>query len=535
MKNKINITQMSIFLVLLLFSSLCRKKSKQFPFTPSLKSIKNTMDLLTNDHNNFEIMINSYKIPDECQSTNQQQCELKITKYKEFKSNMVKAKELISKFRIFYDELISEMHKMFNYTYNLKKKFDERNRERHKIGYNWINKLINVFMDPKQVKQTLKFIYNVLKKNYEEKQKSTTHTSFLERRTKKIKKQFLRRRIWSSFRLEEVFDTIKMTGENVAKTCISQFLSSMQPTYCLKPQYTMGHPTGKCPDNHSKFDGICLENCKKDYLFSAGLCTKKCGKGEIDCGPFCALKSCNIESDLIAKDSYIPNFKTSREKEITCQDKFYKHSLLCIRDCNYYGLENCDIGTCASTKGFCNSKLPQTSNDFDQYFVNYLGYIFSMKSNSTFQYSDPNSFESTVDELVKYSTVHTDRIRQTSKNMQRLLNDPDINHWYRRSIKWGIINKFTIYSDKEKNKLVDICRSVAIEWLKMADEKSRPFDFNTLRSPFEMIDWKVCEDYDNRSKEKCTTNIVNFIKRIGANDLPGITAEFLYPTCRLYL
>ncbi len=50
-----------------------------------------------------------------------------------------------------------------------------------------------------------------------------------------------------------------------------------------------------------------------------------------------------------------------------------------------------------------------------------------------------------------------------------------------------------------------------------------------------MIDWKVCEDYDNKSKEKCTINIKNFIKRIGANDLPGTTAEYFYPTCRLYL
>jgi hypothetical protein len=542
MKYNSSIGQLALFFVLLLICVKCRSKFKQYAFSHYLKEIDTRMKTYRMDFNKTKIQLENFSIED-CEtniqertddiSNDTEECKNKILKIQNLKNNLPKAANLIENFDSYYKDLTKDFWRMFDISQANKRSLYKRDNIRKKIGYNLMEALMNNFMNPVKIRGILKIYAKLLKINGG-KRTAKNKISFLEKYSKPVKGTSLK--IWSSYRLEEIIsnEQLYVKGENVAKTCISNFLSNMQPSFCWKEFHLLGHPGGECPKNYTHLLGACLENCQEGYSYSGGLCLKNCEANEIDCGAFCGQESCQ-SSSMTAKESYVPNFKSIKDEDIKCTYKEYKDNYVCVRDCKFIGLENCNLGTCAYSKDLCLGNLPETSEDFDKYFVNYLGYIFSLRSNKPFGYSDPQRFNETLEHLVNYSEKNYNRIRQSSSIMLKLKNDKELNYWFFRTIKYNMLNGHVAYPDKERWKMVDICRKVAANWLAMADTNAQPFDFNSLKQPFDLVNWKVCESFDRKDVSQCVKQITDLIKRIGANDLPGITAEFIRPSCRLYL
>jgi hypothetical protein len=135
-----------------------------------------------------------------------------------------------------------------------------------------------------------------------------------------------------------------------------------------------------------------------------GLNFEKCPSGYKDCMIWCSKSNCETPSDF--EDREIREEYISLAKN--CNDGFIKKDTFCYPKCDQIGMVTCEEGICASSQNACKLKRPSFTFELIESYVDFLGHIYTLKSNTFFGWSDPSSFE-------RYKKLLNDKYYQQDK------------------------------------------------------------------------------------------------------------------------
>jgi hypothetical protein len=182
------------------------------------------------------------------------------------------------------------------------------------------------------------------------------------------------------------------TGDDLIRILLATFLTSVPPTYCWVDDEILGNFDYKI-SNYRKLKRMA------NVLFSIedidnfeprmGLNFEKCPSGYKDCLIWCSKSNCETPSDFQDREIRQQYIRLAQN----CNDGFIKKDTFCYPKCEEIGMVTCEEGICASSLNACKLKRPIFTYELIESYVDFLGHIYSLKSNTFFGWSDPSSFE----------------------------------------------------------------------------------------------------------------------------------------------
>jgi hypothetical protein len=520
MKKETKLSLIYFFIIIFYFSIIASFKIDH----DQIKDIKQLQDLknrLTDELRNLEEEYSHYKeIYYEKIQNNQTSLNLNMDLiYKSIKSatsNLQILENYIIKLK---EELDSSYNKSQEDKY--KKVIEERNSN----GMTDINELLKNFKNKKSTLEKVERIYNTLDENRIK--KLSKKSNFVSEKSPDIKK--LSDSSWI-FQKNSVEFSHQTTADDVVKIIIISFLSSLPPAYCWKnmPLEEASFQV-TCKDSWDRYASICYQKCPIGYTNKGGVCFKDC-EGKTDCTFFCSnSENCRSLTDLESK-TYFP---VEIDIYPICKESYQRSGSICTRDCNYLGLENCDLHICSSSPNMCHFNLSKPPNNFLKAYVNFFGYIFNLKSKKHFGYSEPESMKQILNEIQKYTENNKNRLNEVFKIISIInKNQRSKSIFFDNVIKRGLEILKPI-NEKETQNFSRIISGVSSQWLELLKE-SKSYSFkNILENEMELTqNWKECSLKRGGNYSICILKIINFVRYLAPHDLVQVVLEFEKPVCR---
>ena len=140
-------------------------------------------------------------------------------------------------------------------------------------------------------------------------------------------------------------NAVAMSG--VAGSCYEGFVQSIPPAFCRKKNDGLD-PSG-CKAGQTKFGSQCLNSCPSGYTLNGNMCWQTCPAGYRDDGLTCFKTLFNFFFKKISA--------VSSSKPEYCDAGFFKEEGKCYKDCEKYGLLNCDLPACMATESTCLTSI----------------------------------------------------------------------------------------------------------------------------------------------------------------------------------
>jgi hypothetical protein len=486
---------------------------------------------------------------------------------KEIEEQYNKYKELVKKSKI--DELIDdledkrdsiksskdELKRIIEYSNSLSSDYEndklknnevfrayrEEMKSRKYNGVSEMNKLLSNFLYPDKTKQSLESIISLLgqddtdivKKN---KTKSRTSNSFLKNEKNQ---QFNKMRIWSSFRLEEVFDKLKIVeakNVNLIKAMLAGFYSSVPSSYCWVHETNLGTFDMKIPENYKKIATLVYNSTISfDAEEKAGLFIENCKPDETDCTFFCSSSDCESPEDFSSRKFKNINYLTN----YACHPNFIKKGKLCYPNCEKIGMVSCDSGTCSTSKEGCDLKLPSINKEIVESFVDFLGHIYSLKLWTRFGWSNPESLKMDLKVLKKYDEENSKRYSA----MDEVINNRRFFKYFYENFKENTFKFFKVELERENyNNLFDSL-VVFFKWLlsdKLTFYNDKDYIKNLTYCDLKHFRKLVPENNGTLSREdkllyetqnKCRSAFGSLLKNLKPYMSLGLVSGFVKPLC----
>jgi hypothetical protein len=447
------------------------------------------------------------------------------------------AKQNLEKIKIFSELLKSDLMDFYKESVKVENEYGEALEERESHGINLVSKILNNLQSSKVVQKTLAQVDNFLKNQNQTKIKNK-RVLFLKR-----KSEGPGLRIWSSFRKDEeinddAFSKESVKGEIIVKSIISSLFGIMKPAVCWKEKLTNYWPLegiDKMIRKKMIFPGAYVNFCSSDYPMSKDLfCVKSCPKNYYSCNNvICSSdRSCKDPEKFITAEMSLNAYVDLSNPEIGCDRGFYKKGVLCHEDCATLGMYNCGIGKCASSKEMCEISSPEWPEDFVSTFLDYVGYLYSIKSNSSVDWVDPINFSNINQKFNKYVTTYNTQIEANTKLLKFINSDMKIILNLKNNLFNHFSETFIKFTPGTKDKYESIILLVLKDWINsMIDKKKisrryvevKSYDFTKCDSDF------VGSSYTD-SKD-CKLLIENLIDQLVPFNVFYISAQFAKPNC----
>jgi hypothetical protein len=225
--------------------------------------------------------------------------------------------------------------------------------------------------------------------------------------------QFDRMRIWSSFRIDEIINNIEeksAKGVDLVRAMIAATIASIPTSYCWVNDKQLGtfDFENLIPKNKKLANVILTQNWDEEiFEYRGGMSIQKCKPGQEDCTFFCSNSDCDNLENFETRETKL-QFIEFPER---CTRGYVKKGLMCHPKCEGLGMIECEQGICGRSKKSCQLKRPTATKELVESYVEFLGHIYSLKSNSTFGWSDPESFK-------KYKQLVNDKFLNENNEWQ---------------------------------------------------------------------------------------------------------------------
>ncbi len=210
------------------------------------------------------------------------------------------------------------------------------------------------------------------------------------------------------------------TGDDFIRILLATYLTSIPPTYCWVDDTNLGtfeYKLSYSSIKQSRVANVIFHFDDEENSDSRmGLEFEKCTPGYKDCLIWCSKSNCETPGDF--ENRRIISQRISYAED--CNDGYVKKDSFCYPKCELIGMVTCEEGVCASSENACKLKRPSFTYELIESYVDFLGHIYSLKSNTTFGWSDPESFDSYKSLLVeKYYNQDKDRLREIANIVSR--------------------------------------------------------------------------------------------------------------------
>jgi hypothetical protein len=352
--------------------------------------------------------------------------------------------------------------------------------------------------------------------------------------------QYKRLRVWSSFRLEEDNSyeeqnstVLNPTGRQIGRACISSFIGATRPNFCLKSYQSYLSQEISCPDGFRILGTSCIEECPEDHEYLGGICWKSCPEDLNECGPFCGDESCKKKNDFILRNYSLPKFLTLDHKDVSCPKYFKKSENICLADCEALGMVSCGYTGCASSPKMCGIFPKDVGQDFISSYTSLLGYIYSLKSSSKFDYSDSSNFPKHLRILKSYTKKHEIIMNETLRIYQKINSREESKENFLNYVAGYARKSFKKFNNKDELVRIEkICKRVSNSLLENIVNYRKKYDIDYLSkkipTPYVVSCNSKSKIYDN---ENCVNNLTSFAKKLALIDLGGLAAFFIKPAC----
>jgi hypothetical protein len=336
-------------------------------------------------------------------------------------------------------------------------------------------------------------------------------------------------RIWSSFRLEETVNNLFIQdakGEDVIRAALVSVMSSVPPAFCWVHESKLAITDVDCNGNLKRKGTICLNQCDEDQVEVGGLCMSKCSPDQQDCDLFCSNSDCNSPQDFVPK--------TSLNREIIftprCPKGYYRKGNLCFPSCEQIGMVSCSERTCALSKALCKAHIPDIPKNIVRGYVNFLGHIYSIRSNKDFGWSDPKNLEQSMSIMDSFYQGNLDAFKEMFKIFLKMLTGKAKNLFDQvdRNVE-KMANSF--FKNKDNKPL-----SLMFKWADFS-KLFKKFFMNILGSilNFLFAKKKARENFDvcemKKFSKQCFVRFEKFIFRMTPFYLLGLLSRFAKPVC----
>jgi hypothetical protein len=518
-----------LFLIFILkLSSISPNKQEDFPFHDISSQIDTWLTKANYSINSMEIGIANLNI---------KYNSPKNLNFSSINYVLQQAKTNLEKIKIFSEIFKSELMDFHKESVKVENEYGEALDKREAHGINLVNKILKNLESPKVVQKTLEQVNNFLN-NQNQTKITEKRVSFLKRKNERPGL-----RIWSSFRRDEeinddIFSKESVKGEIIVKSIISGLFGIMKPAVCWKEKLTNGMPH-KGLDNIKKkemiFPGAYLNDCSsKDFYSIYSLCQKKCPPNYYSCGGvICSTDQyCKNPEKFITVEISLREYTDISNPEIGCKKGFYKKGVICYEECANLGMYNCGIGKCASSKEMCEIQSTEWPQDFVPTFLDYVGYLYSIKSNSTVDWVDPINFSGINQKFNKYLTTYNTQIDANMKSLDYIKNDIKIFLNLKENLFADFSENFIKFSPETKDKYRSIIYLVLFDWINsMVKKKQISSTYVKLKTyDFTKCDSDVVSSSYYDSKD-CISLIENIIDKLAPYNVFYISAQFAKPNC----
>ena len=256
-----------------------------------------------------------------------------------------------------------------------------------------------------------------------------------------------------------------------------------------------------------------------------GICWMRCPKNE--CGAFCG-EDCTNSADFTPRDFYGKRFSLIITVDKTCPKGYYRERYLCHRDCCEIGYFNCNSGTCSINK-YCEFDVARFAPKFVDYIVKYLGYVYSIKSSTPFDYTDKSNFQILSKEINK---VFYENYISTQMDFRKFLTsgNDDYLHLLEGRL-YNFIKPILGTEDKKiLNNFYQTCRLVFSDW----KNKFTSNVMNLQNEKVASIEFAECKSENLTTVEqrsKCLNKIVALFDAVGALGISTLSTLIAKPVC----
>jgi hypothetical protein len=448
------------------------------------------------------------------------------------------------------------------------REYRKHSKERRKNGVNLVNQLMRQFLFTEKTKMTMKRIEKLFSKlphilpkqtglskimnsNIAKNLKeglSKTVGPHLEGAINKVKSmkwrkkkfrveseasQFSKMRIWSSFRLDEIVNHIyidEAQGEDVIRAAMISMMSAVPAHYCWVHDSRLALPDVVCPSNMKRIGSICYEQCDDGQTRLAGLCLSKCANSYMDCNFFCSKSNCENPQDFVLKKYK----KTEFLMNPSCPKGYKKNGNLCYPVCEEIGYVTCSDRTCALNKNYCKDGKSILETGVLKAFIEFLGHIYTVKSDKKFGWSNPEGLERAKDIMgLKYSWNLTEIKRIVSQAVRISLNGDSVS---RKNYEKNVEKIGSSFFKTKDNKPLTLIFKWA-DFTKIVGEFLNKWASRFIKgqgsSSNDAENWEVCKM--TNFSTKCFENFQRFIVNMTPYYIYDVIGYISKPICAFEL